>query len=177
MTEEECRALKKGDVVYYRDTYAGACNAMWGGPNGLREVRLAPVTVVKVNKLTVSDRHVSHRFDDLISQADAQAAMDRYAEVQAKKAADARRVNAAVGRIERAGFSARTHYNEVQVVAHISDVANVERLADIIAVGARAVYLMAEVRAACPVTDAPMVTLHLSVEQAERALAALKGGE
>ena len=178
MTEEECRALKKGDVVYCKSaTYAYGYNALVETPSGMREVCLAPFPVVKVCKKVVNGHNSSALFDDLISPADAQAAMDRYAEVQAKKAADARRVSAAVGRIERAGFVARTHYAEMQVVASVNDVGQVERLADIVVTGARAIAIMAEVRAACPVTDAPMVTLHLSVEQAERALAALKGGE
>jgi hypothetical protein len=176
MTEEECRALKKGDDVYVRQQW-GQNNAIMIGADSLeRLVCLRGLVVQRVNKLTVTAGHTSQVFADLISAADAQAAMSRHSEAQAKKAADARRANAAVGRIERVGFVARTHYAEVQVVASVSDVEQVERLADIIATGSRALAIMADVRAACPVTDAPMVTLHLSVEQAERALAALKGG-
>lgn len=179
MTEEECKALNKGDVVYCRATYADTNNAVVETPSGLlRDVRLVPFTVLKVCKKVVTG-HCSHGspmlFADLISATDAQAAMDRYAEVQRDKAAKAARVRVAVERIERAGWSARTHYHEMQVAADVADVAIVERLADIIVTGSRALDIMAEVRAACPVTDAPMVTLHLSVEQAERAIKALKG--
>lgn len=177
MTDDECKALVKGDVVYYRSALSDMSNAAVETPSGLRNVRLVPLTVVKVCKKVVKCHGLSIGFGDIVSHADAQAAMERYAEVQARKAADARRINAAVGRIEHAGFSARTHYSEMQVYAPVSSPDAVERLADIIVTGARAVDLMAEFRMACPVTDAPMVTLHLSVEQAEQAFAALKGGE
>lgn len=175
MTEEECKALKRGDTVFYKEASSYGCNAIVETPSGMREARLVPFSVVKVCKKVVNGHSCSVRFEDLISAADAKTATDRYAEAQARKASDARRVNAAVGRIEHAGFKARTHYAEMQVAASVNDVEQVERLADIIVTGSRAIAIMAEFRAACPVVDAPMVTLHLSVEQAERALATLKG--
>ena len=80
----------------------------------------------------------------------------------------------AAGRIRACGFIVE-QYSDFRVVAHDPDAA--ERLADLLELAHRAMVLREQLNAALPVMDAPAILLPLSVAQAERVLAVLKGVE
>lgn len=172
MTTEEAQALAKGDVVYWRSsTHNWRFNALADG----RDVELTRSIVSKVTAKRVHTTYGSFDFENVMSKADGLAAIEAFRAREAKRADDARRVKEAVARVARLGFDANVYFCDLRLSAKGPDAC--ERLADMLELAQRAMALRAELSAALQVEDAPAILLPLSVAQAERVLAALKGGE
>ncbi len=169
MTPEEIATLAKGATVYIDAGGSWGCNALLNG----REHRIEQRTVVKVNAKTVAVQGTSYRHDQLISAADAQVAFDAFSERKRKIEAERARITAAIDRVKGIpGFNIQT-YSGLTVSA--SGVDDIERLAATLVTAHRGRELAEEIGRALPVEDCPVVTLHMSVDQAQRVLAALRG--
>ena len=170
MTAEEAQALKKGDVVY--------CYAETWRPNaivGRRDVEAVRTEVVKVTPKRVQTAYGSVDPGSLLTEADGLAAIEAFRAREEKRADDARRVKEAVARVARLGFDADVYFCDLRLSAKGPDAC--ERLADMLELAQRAMTLRATLNDALPVEDSPAILLPLSVAQAERVLAAMKGGE
>lgn len=169
MNNEEAKALTKGDIVHVN------CGVVWGH-NAItdgHDCRIEPRTVVRVNAKTVATNAGSYRPDQLISPADADAAKAAFAERKRKLDAERERILAAIAKVKGIpGFSIQT-YSGLTISA--SGVDDIERLAALIVTAHRGRELADAIGRAMPVEDGPVVTLHLSVAQAQRVLAALGG--
>lgn len=170
MTTEEAQALAKGDPVYYKSSGHYFPNAIVGG----RDVHIVITEVYKVTRLRVQTSHGSFEFASLLSEADGLAAIEAFRAREAKRADDARRVNDAVARVARLGFDADVYFCDLRLSAKGPDAC--ERIADLMELAQRAMTMRATLNDALPVDDSPVILLPLSVAQAERVLAVLKGG-
>lgn len=169
MTAEDAQKLVKGDVVYY-------CVDNWR-PNaivGRRDVEAVRTEVIKVTAKRVQTPRGNLPFDALLTEADGLAAIEAFKARAQKREDDARRLKVAADRIRACGFEVE-HYSDVRVPARGPDAA--ERMADLLELAHRAMALRAKLNDTLPLVDAPVLLLPLSVAQAERVLAALKGGE
>lgn len=170
MTTEEAQALAKGDAVYYRSVSYHNPNAIISGGG----VHITRTEVYKVTKLRVKTSHGSFEFASILSESDGLAAIEAFNAREAKRRDDVRRVAEAGDRVKRYGFDADVYHSEIRISASGPDAA--ERIADMLKLAQRAMALRAELSAALQVEDAPAILLPLSVAQAERMLAVLKGG-
>ena len=169
MKPEEIATLAKGHPVYVDCGGSWGCNALING----RDHRIEPRTVVKVNAKTVAVQGASYRHDQLISAADAQVAFDAFAERKRKLKDERARILAAIAKVRGIpGLYVQT-YSGLTVSA--SGVDDIERLATTLVTAHRGRELAEEIGRALPVEDGSVVTLHLSVDQAQRVLAALRG--
>lgn len=170
MTTEEAQALAKGDAVYYRSVSYHNPNAIISGYG----VHITRTEVDKVTKLRVKTSHGSFEFASLMSESDGLAAIEAFRAREAKRRDDVRRVAEAGDRIRSSGFGADVYHNEIRISASGPDAA--EHIADIMELAQRAMALRAELSATLPVEDAPAILVPMSIAQAERVLAVLKGG-
>lgn len=169
MTAEEAQVLARGDVVY-------CCVDNWR-PNaivGRRDVEAVRTEVIKVTAKRVQTARGSVAPGDLLTESDGLAAIEAFKARARKFEDDARRVKVAAGRIRACGFEIDC-YSDVRVSAREPDA--IERFAELLELAQRAMALRATLNDALPVVDAPVILLPLSVAQAERVLAAMKGGE
>lgn len=170
MTTEEAQALAKGDAVYYRSVRYHNPNAIISGYG----VHITRTEVYTVTKLRVKTSHGSFDFASLMSESDGLAAIEAFCASEAKRRDDVRRVAEAGDRIRISGFGADVYHNEIRISASGPDAC--ERIADLMELAQRAMALRATLNDALPVDDSPVILLPLSVAQAERVLAVLKGG-
>lgn len=169
MTAEEAQVLARGDVVY-------CCVDNWR-PNaivGRRDVEAVRTEVIKATAKRVQTTRGSVNPGDLLTESDGLAAIEAFKARAAKRDDDARRVKVAADRIRACGFDVE-YYSDVRVSAREPDA--IERFAELLELAQRAMVLRDQLSAALPVVDAPVILLPLSVAQAERVLAAMKGGE
>jgi len=170
MTAEEAQVLARGDVVY-------CCVDNWR-PNaivGRRDVEAVRTEVIKVTAKRVQTARGSVAPGDLLTESAGLAAIEAFRAREEKRADDARRVKEAVARVARLGFDADVYFCDLRLSAKGPDAC--ERLADMLELAQRAMTLRATLNDALPVEDSPAILLPLSVAQAERVLAAMKGGE
>lgn len=169
MTPEQAKELVKGDTVFINAGGMWGCNAMVDG----RACRIEARSVVNVNQKTVATGSGSYRFEELISQADADAAKAAFAQAEAARIERERRATAAVELATSTGFRVAYYNGGLSVSA--SGVDEIERLAATLATAHRGRQLADEIGRALPVDGHPVVTLHLSVAQAQTVIATLGG--
>lgn len=177
MTLEDMQALKAGDVVYYVTGNNWDLNAVVCGFSK----RLVKGAVSKAPAKSAKSVCIgSGRYSpgDVLTIADGEAAMAAFEAKKREQEAMDQRWLAVRTRLQSATGEAFGDSFGVRERSHISlvcrDVDKAERIAAAVEVGVTALRMQGDITALAG-PDAPAVHLHLSVEQAERVLAVLRG--
>jgi len=177
MTLEEMQALKAGDVVYYVTGSNWDLNAVVRGYS----VRLAKGAVSKAPAKSAKSVCIgSGRYSpgDVLTIADGEAAMAAFEAKKREQEAMDQRWLAVRTRLQSATGEAFGDSFGVRERSHVSlvcrDVDKAERIAAAVDVGMAGLRLQGDITALAD-GGTPTVHLHLSVDQAERVLAALRG--